>query len=671
MEEQRDTEMNLPEERQPEAGEVSMPETAETGTEAAAAGTAAELEPLEAPSEAELPEGAAEEGEKALEAEAAGSDTEADGGSGGNTNDGEKNSRRRMYIILAAVAVVFFVLCGLIGCGIGTRLKKQADAVPSETETESFSEIQTESEVESTSEPESEPESESESESESETKTEPESEAETEPESGKAAEPSTAAATEPSASSESGSTSAAGDTPVAAHGQLSVSGTQMVDQYGQTFQLRGVSTHGIAWFPEYVNYEAFQTMRDEWGVNAVRLAMYTAESSGYCTGGDQNYLKGLVKNGVSYATELGMYVIIDWHVLNDNNPNTYKSQAIEFFTEMATLYRDNNNVIYEICNEPCNGTSWSEIKSYANDVIATIRAIDPDAIIIVGTPNWSQQVDQAAADPITGYSNIMYALHFYAATHTDSLRQTMVSAINAGLPVIVSEYGICDASGSGGIDEAQANQWVSVMNQYGVSYMIWNLSNKNETSALISSSCSKTSGWSYDELSASGKWFVNMMGTAAQIGSSNTAGNNSGGSGSTGSSNSSSSNSSNSNSNNSNSSGSTQSSTGTSQQASSSNCSVTASCTNEWSADDGTHQQYTVQIVNTSSSEISNWSVVLTFSAAVSVDQSWGGQFSVSGSQITITPESWNGTIAANSACSDVGMIVITSGTLTGAAVSN
>lgn len=387
---------------------------------------------------------------------------------------------KSIQIIIAAA--IFSAFCGLTGCGV-----KNA-AVP-ESEEVSGEEIPHESESEA-------------------------GEEETTAVSGTEAEKEeTTAALENEAGTlpENENSAASYGTPVEAHGQLSVSGTQIVDEHGEAYQLRGVSTHGISWFPQYVNYEAFQTMRDEWGVNAVRLAMYTAESGGYCTDGDQEYLKDLVESGVSYATELGMYVIIDWHVLNDNDPNTYKSQAVEFFEEMAALYHDNNNVIYEICNEPCGGTGWPEIKSYAEDVIAAIRGIDPDAIIIVGTPNWSQQVDQAAADPISGYDNIMYALHFYAATHTDSLRQTMVNAIDSGLPVIVSEYGICDASGNGNIDEAQANEWLNAMNECGVSYMIWNLSNKAETSALISSSCPSTSGWSYDELSDSGKWFVDMM----------------------------------------------------------------------------------------------------------------------------------------------------------------
>ena len=132
-------------------------------------------------------------------------------------------------------------------------------------------------------------------------------------------------------------------------------------------------------------------------------------------------------------------------------------------------------------------------------------------MIIVGTPNWSQFVDQAAADPITEYDNIMYTLHFYAATHKDDLRDKMAAALDSGLPVFVTEYGICDASGNGAIDQEQADRWVELMDRYGVSYAAWNLSNKDESSAILKSTCGKTSGFEEGDLSASGQWLFKML----------------------------------------------------------------------------------------------------------------------------------------------------------------
>ena len=168
-------------------------------------------------------------------------------------------------------------------------------------------------------------------------------------------------------------------------GKLSVSGRNLVDEAGNIIQLKGLSTHGIAWFPDYINKNLFTELKEAWNCNVVRLAMYTAEYGGFCSGGDKNNLYKLIDNGVNYASELGMYVIIDWHILSDNNPNTNKSDALEFFKAVSKKYADNPYVIYELCNEPNGNTSWKDIKSYALELIPEIRKNSPDSVIIVGT----------------------------------------------------------------------------------------------------------------------------------------------------------------------------------------------------------------------------------------------------------------------------------------------
>lgn len=298
----------------------------------------------------------------------------------------------------------------------------------------------------------------------------------------------------------------------ASAGRLHVKGTKLVDKKGHEVQLRGVSTHGLSWYPQYVNDKCFAQLHDKWGANVVRLAMYTEEYNGYCSGDAKNRsdLKKLIKKGVRLAKKHKMYVIVDWHILSDGNPNSHKKEAKAFFREMSREFKGYNNVIYEICNEPNNGTSWKEIKSYARSVISTIRKNDKKAVIVVGTPTWSQDVDQAAADPIKG-DNIMYALHFYAATHKADLRNKMTAAINKGLPVFVTEYGICDASGNGVIDKKEADRWIQTMDEYGVSYIAWNLSNKQESSSIIKSSCPKVSGFKKSELSDEGRWLYHLL----------------------------------------------------------------------------------------------------------------------------------------------------------------
>lgn len=293
--------------------------------------------------------------------------------------------------------------------------------------------------------------------------------------------------------------------------KLKVLGTQLVGEDNKIVQLKGISTHGLSWYPEFVNEPCFRQFHEEWKMNAIRLAMYTAEENGYCTGGNQAELKELVCKGVEYAKQNDMYVIIDWHILADYNPNMNKEAAIAFFDEMSRKFADCNHVLYEICNEPNGDTTWAEVKAYAMEVIQVIRANDKDAVIIVGTPTWSQDVDIAAEDPITGYENIMYTLHYYAATHKEELRGKLRKAIDMGLPVFVSEYGICDASGNGIIDEKEADIWVDLLNEYHISYFLWNLSVRDESSAILKPECKKLSGFTADDLRESGTWLYRML----------------------------------------------------------------------------------------------------------------------------------------------------------------
>lgn len=292
-------------------------------------------------------------------------------------------------------------------------------------------------------------------------------------------------------------------TPVAKWGQLKVTGTHIVSEKGKKVQLKGVSTHGIAWFPQYVNKSCFKSFR-KMGANTIRLALYSDPSAGYST----NWYRK-VEEGIHYATELGMYVIIDWHILSDGNPKTNQKEALKFFTYFSKKFCHQKNILYEICNEPNGNVTWKkDIVPYAKKIIKRIRKCDKKNIIIVGTPTWSQDVDIVAQCPLK-QKNIVYALHFYATTHTDWIREKLIKAHAAGLPVLVSEFNICDASGNGSIDKGSAKKWMKLLNQYKTGYVAWNVSNKNETSALIKPSCMKTGNFAKTDLSKTGKWIVN------------------------------------------------------------------------------------------------------------------------------------------------------------------
>lgn len=283
--------------------------------------------------------------------------------------------------------------------------------------------------------------------------------------------------------------------------RLHVKGTKIVNASGKTVMLKGISTHGIAWFPQYVNKACFKSFK-KLGANTVRLAFYSDSNAGY-----SRDLYSKIDAGVKAATDLGMYVIVDWHILSDGNPKTNQANAKHFLNHFSKKYAKNKNIIYEICNEPNGDVTWErDIKPYAQSMIKTIRKNDKNAIIIVGTPTWSQDVDIVANNPIKGHKNIMYALHFYAATHKDDLRNKLTTALSKNLPVIVSEFSICDASGNGAIDKGEAKKWMNLLKKNKIGHIAWSACNKAETSALIKSTCNKTGKISKSDLSPTGKW---------------------------------------------------------------------------------------------------------------------------------------------------------------------
>lgn len=302
-----------------------------------------------------------------------------------------------------------------------------------------------------------------------------------------------------------------GTTPVSQHGQLSVKNGQLVDKSGKGYQLRGMSTHGLTWFPEFVNESAFRTLRDDWNTNVVRLAMYVDEwGNGQCYMGNKSGSLELLEKGVDICIKLDMYVIIDWHVLNPGDPSKYTNEAKSFFETVSKRYAKYPNVIYEICNEPNGGASWSgNIKPYAEKIIPVIRKNAPNSVIIVGTPTWSQEIDKPLSDPLN-YKNVMYAFHFYAATHA-GLRSNVENCVAQGLPVFVSEFGTCDASGGGANDFNETQKWLSYFDKQGISYCNWSICNKDETCSVLRPGTSANGNWSESNLTENGKWMRNWF----------------------------------------------------------------------------------------------------------------------------------------------------------------
>jgi endoglucanase len=272
--------------------------------------------------------------------------------------------------------------------------------------------------------------------------------------------------------------------PVDKYGRLQVIGKHLCDSKGTPVQLRGMSTMGLQWAGDVVNDKAFTALARDWNADVIRLALYVGEG-GYATHPD---LKQLVWQGIDLAIAHGLYVIVDWHVLTPGNPNDpVYAGAKAFFDEVSRKYGKVPNILYEIMNEPNGQVDWSaDLKPYAERMVATIRANDPEGIILIGSGNWSKDIDVAAADPVQG-KNLMYTFHFYAGSHGESLRSKVRTALDRGAAVFCSEWGTSEASGTGGPYLRAAEEWLKFLDLNIIGWTNWSLCDKSETSAALKS----------------------------------------------------------------------------------------------------------------------------------------------------------------------------------------
>jgi endoglucanase len=301
--------------------------------------------------------------------------------------------------------------------------------------------------------------------------------------------------------------------PISEHGQLSLKGFDVVDKNGQPYVLRGMSFFWDDWgFEKFFTEGAVKTIANDWGGNVVRTPLHDLNES-------------RAKSMIDYAAAAGIYIIVDYHS-HCAHKNTSSAQS--FFGNIASYVKQKGyvHVLYELYNEPlyanCNSgndtqsggslTTWATIKQYAESVIPKIRANDPNGIIIVGTPNYSQGTEAARANPITGQKNIAYTLHFYASTSGHgNLRYNVLKGKCNDFPIIITEWGVSESSGDGNFTKSMNDTWISWIETIGVSWANWSISDKGETSAALTGGASPNGGWNDGNLTASGKYVKNLM----------------------------------------------------------------------------------------------------------------------------------------------------------------
>ena len=291
--------------------------------------------------------------------------------------------------------------------------------------------------------------------------------------------------------------------PVKQYGQLQVKGSQLCDQQGKPVILRGISLGWHNIWPRFYNKKAVQTLKQDWNCTVVRAAMGVMIEDNYLE--NPEFAMQCMTNVIDAAIKQNVYVIIDWH-----SHITKTQEAKEFFGKMAQKYGKYPHVIYEIYNEPVED-SWASLKKYATEVIGEIRKYDPDNIILVGCPHWDQDIHLVANSPLQGFSNIMYTVHFYAATHGDYLRERTEAAVKKGIPVFISESGVTEASGDGKIDAESEEKWVEMCERQGISWVCWSLSDKNESSSMLLPRATATGPWADDVIKVSGKLVKGLL----------------------------------------------------------------------------------------------------------------------------------------------------------------
>ncbi|MEV5434342.1 glycoside hydrolase family 5 protein [Streptomyces sp. NPDC052701] len=308
----------------------------------------------------------------------------------------------------------------------------------------------------------------------------------------------------------------AATTPVALNGRLEVCGTKLCNAHGKAVQLRGMSTHGTQWYAQCLTSGSLDALAKDWKADVLRVSTYVQEG-GYET--DPQRFTDLADSLIRQATDRGMYVIVDWHMLSPGDPHTNLADARRFFTEIAKRNHGRNNILYEIANEP-SGVSWSRIKSYAEQVIPVIRAVDPDAPVLVGTRAWSSfgvsegaDESEVVADPVDA-PNIMYTFHFYADSHRDEYLATLSRAADR-LPVFVTEFGTQNYAGEGGNDFAMSQRYLDLMADKKIGWVNWNYSDDHRTGAVFNTgTCANDGPWTgTSSLKPAGVWIRDRIRT--------------------------------------------------------------------------------------------------------------------------------------------------------------
>ncbi|MCF6436890.1 cellulase family glycosylhydrolase [Pseudoalteromonas sp. MMG022] len=297
--------------------------------------------------------------------------------------------------------------------------------------------------------------------------------------------------------------------PFNRHGKLSVCGTKLCDKNNTPVQLKGMSSHGLQWYGlnKCLTAKSLQVLAQDWQADIIRLSLYVQEG-GYET--NPQAFTNQVNELIAMASDLDMYVLVDWHQLNPGDPNFNLANAKQFFSDIVSANKARDNVIYDIANEP-NGVNWQRIYDYAVELIPVIREIDPNAVVLVGTHGWSTfgasdggSFNDVLLQPLP-FENIMYTFHFYAASHLDYHRDMLDKASDV-LPVFVTEWGTQNYKGEGDNDFVSAQAYLDLMARKHISWTNWNYSDDWRSGAVFKVGSCAQELYGDEQLKEAGVW---------------------------------------------------------------------------------------------------------------------------------------------------------------------
>ena len=274
--------------------------------------------------------------------------------------------------------------------------------------------------------------------------------------------------------------------------KISVNKNSFVTENGEKLVFRGLNTSDPDKLESqgYWNKAYFEEIK-KWGANIVRFPVHP---TAWVERGKENYLS-LLDDGLMWASELGLYVIMDWHSIGNLQTDMYQhdrydttlKQTYDFWRTIAVRYGKNNTVaFYELFNEPTTynntlGTaSWEEWKRLNEEMITIIRANGGEGIPLVAGFNWAYDLSPVLDNPINA-EGIGYVSHPYPQKREKPWEDKWTTDwgfVKEKYPLILTEIGFCGPEDPGAhmpviSDESYGDAITNYCDDKEISYVVW------------------------------------------------------------------------------------------------------------------------------------------------------------------------------------------------------